>query len=240
MKTDLSKVKVGDSIWTIQEGWAEVINISNLSYPIETKSKSYGLNGKYLNTNEHPSAFLTNPFVDEEFIKEAYNDACPKCQSKLKEKFPEVFKSELEVGKWYKWTDNYYKTDVMFITKVEENRVYYYGIFNENWVDEYWADSQHQYVLATESEVKEALINELWKKFKIGDAIKCVNGLSCEIKGDIIYYDFNKNILRLGDDKITLELFNNGTWAEIIPTVTELTLEQRIENLENELKKIKK
>jgi len=92
MKSDLSKVKAGDSIWTIQEGWVNVINISNLSYPIETKSKSYGLDGKYLHTNKHPSAFLTNPFVDEEFIKEAYSDACPKWQSKLKEKFPEVFK----------------------------------------------------------------------------------------------------------------------------------------------------
>jgi len=63
MKSDLSKVKVGDSIWTIQEGWTEVIdNDKFVTYQIRTKKQLYTSDGKYRDTDHHPSAFLTNPF----------------------------------------------------------------------------------------------------------------------------------------------------------------------------------
>jgi len=64
MKSDLSKLKVGDSIWTIQEGNTKVVDIvKNDDYPIKTKKGSgLTLDGKYFNTDLYPSAFLTNPF----------------------------------------------------------------------------------------------------------------------------------------------------------------------------------
>jgi len=65
MKSDLSKVKVGDSIWTIQEGWTKVKNIFDGCLPIRTKYNSYNLDGTYYTKDQHPSAFLTNPFVDK-------------------------------------------------------------------------------------------------------------------------------------------------------------------------------
>ena len=38
MKSDLSKVKVGDKIWTIQEGWTNVeTRTEYFEYPISTK-----------------------------------------------------------------------------------------------------------------------------------------------------------------------------------------------------------
>lgn len=68
MKSDLSKVKVGDKIWTIQEGWTEVIDVikDDCCYPIDTKENSYTLDGRYDYEDKHPSAFLTNPFESQE------------------------------------------------------------------------------------------------------------------------------------------------------------------------------
>lgn len=66
MKSDLSNVKVGDKIWTIQEGWTEVArtNSSNL-FPIETNGECYTIKGAYRLEDKHPSAFLENPFEKE-------------------------------------------------------------------------------------------------------------------------------------------------------------------------------
>ena len=84
MKSDLSNVKEGDKIWTIQEGWTEVTNVIKPAlYPIKTEKDSYTFGGLYENEDKHPSAFLSNPFekvinreVEEEIIKsfiEYYN-----------------------------------------------------------------------------------------------------------------------------------------------------------------------
>ena len=64
MKSDLSSVKVGDKIWTIQEGWVQVESISkkDVIYPILIKNYWYTLDGKLSEIDEHPSAFLENPF----------------------------------------------------------------------------------------------------------------------------------------------------------------------------------
>jgi hypothetical protein len=60
---DLSNVKVGDTIWTIHNGFAEVkeIRLSDI-YPIKTKIYSYAINGKNPKLDKYPSAFLSNPF----------------------------------------------------------------------------------------------------------------------------------------------------------------------------------
>ena len=59
----LSKVKVGDSIWNVQEGWAEVKRRrDDFTYPIETRKYSYTLDGKRLISDSFPSAFTFNPF----------------------------------------------------------------------------------------------------------------------------------------------------------------------------------
>jgi hypothetical protein len=72
MKSDLSKVKVGDKIWTIEDGWEEVIsiNLADKKYPIETKNKSYTFYGKLYEANKHPSAFLEYPFKEQEIEKD--------------------------------------------------------------------------------------------------------------------------------------------------------------------------
>ena len=65
---DLTNVKVGDSIWTIHNGYAEVKGIIlRDTYPIKTKIYTYSLNGKCQKLDKHPSAFTKNPFENTGF-----------------------------------------------------------------------------------------------------------------------------------------------------------------------------
>lgn len=72
MKSDLSKVKVGDKIWTIQEGWTSVTKIDEDSeYPIQTTQiEEYTIDGKFYSDDKYPSAFLEYPFKDPEIEKD--------------------------------------------------------------------------------------------------------------------------------------------------------------------------
>jgi hypothetical protein len=63
MKSDLSKIKVGDKIWTIRYGRVEVKSTNyNQKYPIATDRDSYTIDGKRLTGDSFPSAFPFNPF----------------------------------------------------------------------------------------------------------------------------------------------------------------------------------
>jgi hypothetical protein len=73
MKSDLSKVKIGDKIWTIQEGWVKVVRIGSFTenYPIMTQcGTAFNLNGKWALDDKHPSAFLEYPFKEQEIEKD--------------------------------------------------------------------------------------------------------------------------------------------------------------------------
>ncbi len=73
MKSDLSKVKVGDEIFTIENGWTKVIDIENNDkYPIETKDNTYALDGKRLKGDKYPSAFLEYPFKEQKIEKDTF------------------------------------------------------------------------------------------------------------------------------------------------------------------------
>lgn len=59
-------VKVGDKIWTIQDGWTEVRGIDlSLEYAITAGGNFYNLYGCRCLTDKYPSAFLTNPFEQQ-------------------------------------------------------------------------------------------------------------------------------------------------------------------------------
>ena len=59
MKNDLSGRKVGDWIWTIQEGWVTLDFIDNNE--VFTGVYAYALNGNYYPSDKYPSAFLEPP-----------------------------------------------------------------------------------------------------------------------------------------------------------------------------------
>lgn len=231
MKSDLSKVKVWDRIWTIQEGWTEV-NKKSLNF-IKTRGRNeYYLDGRQIFDDQHPSAFLTNPFeVDEAFIKEAYSEACDKWKIKIKEKYPDVFKSELEIGKWYNSTI----ADALYFIK-EKTKFGFntYGIVGKEWCIDEIIHHLDKLELATEQEVSEALINEAKKRgFKDGVIFNSPNAIynhskNQEIKCCYFSYSILYNMLSVKQTSKNAEgiIFKNGTWAEIIPNKIELTLEQ--------------
>ena len=67
MKVDLSKVKVGDKIWTIEDGWTKVLSTDYSElHPIETRNGSYTINGRNSSKHKYPSAFLEYPFKEQE------------------------------------------------------------------------------------------------------------------------------------------------------------------------------
>jgi hypothetical protein len=71
MKSDLSKVKVGDRIFTIEEGWVNVISIDDTDkYPIETENYTYTIDGKVNIGDKYPSAFLEYPFKEQPIEKD--------------------------------------------------------------------------------------------------------------------------------------------------------------------------
>lgn len=112
MKSDLSNVKVGDKILTIQHGWTEVVNVDRTKvYSIRTNTDSYTVDGLNVSYEEYPSAFLENPFekeitreVEEEiirgFINFHYNT-----QSVYSDSYLIALSSNM-----YKYLDQKYKT----------------------------------------------------------------------------------------------------------------------------------
>jgi hypothetical protein len=63
--------KVGQSVWSIEDGWSKVVEIRNssrffdTSYPIITDTgRGYTLEGRGVNTHKHPSLFTFDPIND--------------------------------------------------------------------------------------------------------------------------------------------------------------------------------
>ena len=175
--------------------------------------------------------------VDKEFIKEAYNSACPDWKAKLKNKFPQAFESELEVKKWYK-----HNKFLLYI--IDETHWYGFdvcGAWNDYVIYEHLIIDK-SLVPATEKEVQTALTNEFFSKVKVGNTVKCLNGVAVDIEGKNTVFEKSTNTLLLEDTYRRFEIFKDGKFAEIISEPIELTLEEIAEkfNVNVEQLKIKK
>ena len=171
-----------------------------------------------------------------ELTQEQINQLAEKTHAKelLKEFIPEAFENELEVGKWY---------------ISEHFLVYYLGNYKCNCIklsDSKWIEninhslSSHlkNYRLATEEEVREAIINEAIKRgFKnVGElSLKTVSGEMFK-KGSFKtannkfrYFSFEN---RLSLDGV--EIFYNGKWAEIV--IEDIPTQEEIDRVINYLK----
>ena len=60
---DFDTLKVGDKVWSIQEGDTEVIKLRrNDEYPIHVKEQLYTKEGYFVKQHKCPSLFKSNPF----------------------------------------------------------------------------------------------------------------------------------------------------------------------------------
>jgi hypothetical protein len=167
--------------------------------------------------------------IKKEQLKHIYNvlekEKIGYLQKTLNEWFPELFEVKLEAGKWYnidrsKEIKDDYKALVFF--KGETKKAYGFdhgGVYcNDYGSQSTWSNLNYKITPATESEVKEALINEAIKKYKEGQTLKGVSTgtfkkIDIRIKdSEEFHYYFNRNELYV----CGFQIFDNGKWAEII------------------------
>lgn len=185
--------------------------------------------------------------VRNEFILEAHKSACSEWKLKIEKECPELFKSKLEVGKWYKSRGG----SLAFCVKIDNKYPFLvdgeflgYGFdYNKKWQD--IDDSNFgsfKWTLATEEEVKEALIKEAkkrgFKKYVIIDKLLGCNvgSLNIENKKQLETNNFtiNANLQFLYCNNLVI--FRKGKWAEIISN----PIEEKINDLQNQIDELKK
>lgn len=183
--------------------------------------------------------------ISKEFILEAHKSACDTWKSKIKNEFPDAFKNELEVGKWY---EDPRSELLMFVEEInapmpsDTNSIKSYGFSKtKEWLDSdlrgYYYFTQ-DLVLSDPKKVESALIEEAKKRgFKKGITIERsgINGwkeTDYEPFSGAFRFIPNLNILEC--DNGNGYIFKNGIWATLIKE--KLTIEQRIEALEKKIK----
>lgn len=157
--------------------------------------------------------------VTEEFIREAHGAACSNWKQRIEKEFPDLFKTKLEVGKWYVLKT--YLSD--WLMNYQGNGSVSYG-FNttKDWGNNYIMQECDDWKEATHEEVESALIAEAKKRgYKKGVRIKGLdNGEICTLPNGGFEYMENENVLWFGnpyDDYDGFEIFNDGKWAQILP-----------------------
>ena len=149
----------------------------------------------------------------------------------LQEFIPEAF-TKLQINKWYK---RRHKKALFYVINLPNDECHLIKVYGfDNGGDWMHHESPQTYpdneVIATEEEVREALINEAKKRgFNNIGILKIkstVGGISngYHTTNNAFYYDYKGNTLRLDG----VVIFNNGVWAEIIeePKETDPTEEE--------------
>jgi hypothetical protein len=156
--------------------------------------------------------------------------------AEVSEKFKQdkgLIKPNLEVGKWYKDDYDGTKTAIIFIHKKDGGRYYYYGSMPGHWqYDGSFAEfssRRFSIIPSTDKEVEEALIKEAKKRgFKEGVEMLW-RGSSIGKCSGILNYIREANFLK--DTTVGWNLFENGKWAVIVETPTEMTIPEIEEKL---------
>ena len=155
----------------------------------------------------------------------------------LQQFIPEAFENKLEVGRWYKLKDN--PKILALYDCFKHHRPYAY-LFNAKGDYEYapifsFIELPNRWQLATEEEVREALINEAKKRgYKKG--VKCKFGIIEDIRTiETNIFDWNGKYLFVrcinGNADI---IFKNGKWVEIIEEPTKEEINRVLTFLKNQ------
>ena len=155
-------------------------------------------------------------------------------KEQIEDWFPELKKPSLEVGKWYK--SSLYAKKLYCFTSFKNREFsakrYYYGFNDGEWVTS-WTDSNEldkSWTLATPQEVEEALTKEAVKR-GFNDGVKIERPKSfldrsgvVTLKKNASEYSFFEDVNRFEVYRWTV--FDNGTWAEILPNTLPSDIEQ--------------
>ena len=158
-----------------------------------------------------------------ELTQEQINQLAEKKHAKelLQQFIPEAFETKLEVGRWYKLKDN---PKILALYDCFKNHRPYAYLFNAKGDYEYapilsFIELPTYWELATEEEVREALINEA-KKRGYKEGVKCKFGIIEEIRtietNDFVFkLEYNTLGIKLKNGNADV-IFRSGKWAEII------------------------
>lgn len=157
----------------------------------------------------------------------------------MKQWFPEVFETVLEVGKWYNINTGQSKYLLLYSGDDTES---FSGFMEGKWSNDWLCskDRNQKYAIkATTEEVKEALKKEALKKYKIGDYVY-IDERKTEIRqidfNEFKYYP-NNNEFYVGCDELRMfKAFDNGIWASVIPTKTKKEAEELLKELGHNFK----
>lgn len=156
--------------------------------------------------------------VTEEFLQEAYREACTRWKQKLEIEFPEAFQ-KVEIGKWYKEEGS----NLLFhVEKIAPRVAIGYGFDRcGRWFPNYvWENIPLRKCikLATKEEVQNALYNEAEKRYgKYWKEVKIKQAIEREVP------PMNSGILAvcfsLTDERLWNKngvLYKDGVWAEAL------------------------
>ena len=174
----------------------------------------------------------------KEMAKLLHSFSNAEMKQKIEQWFPECFKTEYEIGEWYKTKTGYFNYQL-------ENKSY--GTNNDNWVDWSWVVDdgvKTGWVIgkATTEEVESMLIKEAEKRGLI-EGVK-INKLDNYYYGVLNTMIIGKPKLELyGDILVTQStngyntaLMKDGKWATIVETPKEMTLEEIEKQLGHKVK----
>jgi hypothetical protein len=219
-----------------------LIDITELENPIRLECEEYWIGTGEKDTNlwdmdKGYAKILTykNNDMKYEITKEqvlAYKEAHPCCgatSQTLHDLFPDAFKAELLVGKWYK---NEAGSLVHLEKALKNNEIKGYGFRSDFTYDEStkWFD-KGEWKEATNEEVFEALKGEAVKLF--GDYLEVDNSNICPLGGNYKLYKNKTYRLWELNGIFTIDdvcVFKDGKWATVIQ-IKEMTQSQ----IENEL-----
>jgi len=155
----------------------------------------------------------------------------------IKQWFPDCFKKELIVGRWYKMQDKC----IDWLMNYQGIGSVCYGFNSDKeWGTEYLMCSQINdtplWREATPEEVEESLIAYAKSKYKKGDRIK-YGGFEGTISGEI-YWANGSGLVSVPCDKKSTRrpnenfpLMKGGIWSEILPTKKKMTISEIEEKL---------
>lgn len=171
--------------------------------------------------------------ITEEQIKEL-----AKGNKKVEKMFPEVFETKLEVGKWYRNVDYNGGEMIAYVSEIYETEFWSfkgYGFcIDGSWskISEFGAK---KWKLATEEEVKSALIKETEKRgFRKGSKFKSASSGDVFKAGNsedlILFYNLQTLSYPMGC------VFTDGVWAQVIKTkyLTKKQAEEELTKIQND------
>lgn len=171
--------------------------------------------------------------LPKEFVIEVHKSACSDWKKRIEEVAPELFKSRLEAGKWYKEKSGLgigYR--LMFCKEIKEDSFTGYGFCSAgNW------QNKTTYCFggfrpSTETEVFEALKKEAVRRgFKEGTVYKCAWNQVCNPTPKPLQIHNVFLIDNYMTDGRGGCIFYNGKWAEIISNPIPKSLQKAIDKI---------